>query len=48
MCPAETHKMARLEQPRIAGEPREESVLHALIKQPGKVEKPDGNGLFSS
>jgi len=46
--PAERWKTARVEQPGVAGEPREASGLHPLIKQPGKVEKLGGNGLFSS
>lgn len=46
--PAGRQKPARLEQLSIAGEPREASGLIPLIKQPGNVEKPDGNGMFSS
>lgn len=46
--PAGIQKPACLELLSIAGEPREASGLHSLIKQPGKVEKPDGNGMFSS
>lgn len=47
-CPAGRQKTARLEQLSMAGEPGEASGLHPLIKQPGKVEKSDGNGVFSS
>lgn len=46
--PAGRQKTTRLEQPSIAGEPRDASGLHPLIKQPGKVEKLDGNGMFNS
>lgn len=45
---AKRQTTARLEQPSKAREPSGGIWLHPLIKQPGKVEKPDGNGMFSS